>query len=201
MMTMQLHGSALFSPEGHHRYTLTRQWSSLFGGGSAAWMLFNPSTADALKDDPTIRRVISFSKAAGWNNITIFNLIARRATDPNDLIEHAPAEKEYINKNFIEIARAIRQLDHPVPMVCAWGGIGESQPAIRPLFHMALVALQKMVWENHDKITTTLHIAATDAKGQHPRHPLYQPTAAPLIAFDLNRYVTGLKGQPQRRTA
>ncbi len=45
----------------------------------------NPSTADEVKDDPTIRRCIRFSKGWGFGCLLVGNLFACRATDPGEL--------------------------------------------------------------------------------------------------------------------
>ena len=51
-------------------------------------MLFiglNPSTADGIDDDPTIRRCIRFAKDRGYGRLSVANLFAYRATRPADL--------------------------------------------------------------------------------------------------------------------
>ena len=45
----------------------------------------NPSTADALKNDPTIRRCIGFARDNGYGSLFVTNLFAYRATHPRDL--------------------------------------------------------------------------------------------------------------------
>lgn len=73
---------AILSDDGVYRYALTRQWSP---GKVCAWVMLNPSTADAHEDDATIRRCIGFSKAWGFGGLTVVNLFAYRATDPREL--------------------------------------------------------------------------------------------------------------------
>ena len=46
--------TALFSPCGRFRYRLGRRWGE---GPTVAFVLLNPSTADQLRDDPTVRRL------------------------------------------------------------------------------------------------------------------------------------------------
>lgn len=74
--------SAVISACGFYRYSLTRRWSE---DQLLYWIMLNPSTADASKDDPTIRKCIGFAKHNGFGGIRIFNLFAWRATDPREL--------------------------------------------------------------------------------------------------------------------
>lgn len=53
--------SAVVSPDGRYRYLLERRWGN---GPAIVWVMLNPSMADATVDDPTIRRVVSFSRTA-----------------------------------------------------------------------------------------------------------------------------------------
>ena len=58
-----LENNAVFSACGRYRYVLTRQVSA--GTRPATFILLNPSTADATKDDPTIRRCVGFARRWG----------------------------------------------------------------------------------------------------------------------------------------
>ncbi len=71
---------------GPHRYTLERRWSDLgIVEPRIVWVMLNPSTADGADDDPTIRKVVGFSKRWRYGSALIVNLAALRATDPREL--------------------------------------------------------------------------------------------------------------------
>lgn len=75
-----LYSDAFFSPDRVHRYALWRTWDEdlpkvLFIG-------LNPSTADEINNDPTIRRCIGYAKDWGYGGYIMGNIFAFRATDP-----------------------------------------------------------------------------------------------------------------------
>lgn len=79
------HGSsAEFSPCLRYRYFLRRIWDD--AKPLCAWVMLNPSTADAQADDPTIRKCIGFSRKWGCGGIFVANLYAWRATEPDELL-------------------------------------------------------------------------------------------------------------------
>lgn len=70
---------AEFSPDRRYRYILTRRWSPAPMLGCIG---LNPSTADELQDDPTVRRWMGFARRDGFGGIVVGNLFAFRATNP-----------------------------------------------------------------------------------------------------------------------
>lgn len=75
--------------DGEYRYVL---WRYLGGGGPAGtvlWVMLNPSTADAVLDDATIRKVMGFSRSWGFSTARVVNLYALRSRDPKALLAHA----------------------------------------------------------------------------------------------------------------
>lgn len=103
-----------------HRVTLTRRW--LGTGGEINWIMLNPSTADELADDPTIRKCIGFSKRWGFSSLVVTNLFSFRATHPKDL-------KDLVRSDY---ARAVGDNDGALIecasraqlVVAAWGTHG-----------------------------------------------------------------------------
>ena len=79
---------AVLSEDRRYRYCLSRSWGR---GERMAWIMLNPSTADADVDDPTIRRCRSFAKAWGYGGLEVVNLFAYRATNPAALRLHGEA--------------------------------------------------------------------------------------------------------------
>lgn len=76
-------GPAFFNADERYRWGLLRSWAD-----QGAYLLFvglNPSTADATKNDPTMRRVIGFAQREGFRGVWMGNLFAYRATDPREL--------------------------------------------------------------------------------------------------------------------
>lgn len=113
--------SATISDCGKYRYSLERATGTL--GYNLAWLMLNPSTADADRDDPTIRKVVGFTRRNGFGVALVVNLFAYRATDPKDCRAHlAEAEGEWNRKAILEAA------DISNAVVCAWGATPWAAP-------------------------------------------------------------------------
>ena len=75
---------AILSYDGKYRYQLSRTWDK--DKPKLLFIMLNPSTADTINDDPTIRRIIRFSKSWGYGGLYLGNLYAFRSTDPKGLL-------------------------------------------------------------------------------------------------------------------
>jgi len=151
--------TALFSPCGRFRYLLSRRWDT--GRGTVLWIMLNPSTADAERDDPTIRRCIGFSRLWGFGAMEAVNLFALRATDPREL-GRADDPVGPLNDRHIADAAA-----GAAAVIAAWGAhpLAASRTGeVRPLLPGSVRCLGRT------------------ASGA-PRHPLYTPSHARRIAF------------------
>ncbi len=104
----------------NHRYTLRRSW--LCGSGIVNFIMLNPSTADDVFDDPTIRKCIGFSKRWGFSGLVVTNLFAFRATNPADLREIA--KLDYARAVGVNDGHLIAEADNAAAVVCAWGDHG-----------------------------------------------------------------------------
>lgn len=146
---------ATMSPCGKYRYELTRFWDGR--KPAVAFVMLNPSTADAEIDDPTIRRCIGFAQAWGYGELRVYNLFALRATDPGELLtSDAPVGPD--NAKFIEKARACDRI------VCAWG----ATTLPKPHAHRGLIVTDLLMGED----SRDLYCLGYTKDGS-PRHPLY----------------------------
>lgn len=76
---------AVLSVDGKYRYFLERRWLGAPTKFILGFIMFNPSTADAFDDDPTIRRCINFARGFGFAGIDVCNMFAYRSPHPYDL--------------------------------------------------------------------------------------------------------------------
>lgn len=152
---------ATISPCGRYRYDLWRTWGP---EPHLLFVLLNPSTADAQRDDPTVRRCIGFARRFGAGGVGIVNLYARRSSDPRDLwhwSEPDPVGPE--NDEFIGRAASLCDC-----IVCAWGAFPRATERGRAVYRMLDSAKVRV-------LGTT--------KAGHPRHPLYLPGEAGLLEW------------------
>lgn len=124
---------AVLSPCGTYRYHLWRRVAEErpsanpsnagfdgYLGGRCAFVMLNPSTADANVDDPTIRKCIGYARRWGFEWLDVVNLFAFRATNPERLYDDygtepiGPDNDETIDRVCSEAAL----------VVCAWGKHG-----------------------------------------------------------------------------
>lgn len=147
-----------FSPDRRYRYYLERRWDA---APACCFVMLNPSTADELQDDPTVRRCLGFARAWSHGALAVVNLFALVSTDPRALQrEPEPVGPE----NDRWILRAVTQSSR---VVLAWGA------------HGTLLGRGDQVREflrDHPDVYTL----GTTASGQ-PRHPLYVRNAAQLV--------------------
>lgn len=154
-------GSASFSRCGTYRYTLTRELDAT-RPRTLVVIGLNPSTADARRDDPTVRREIGFAQRWGFGRLVKLNAYAFRATDPRVMHAAAGRGEDIVGpRNDATIAAAIAAARDGLVLV-AWGRHA------RPDRVAALVRL----------------LAGTDARclrtnqDGSPVHPLYQRATA-----------------------
>lgn len=150
---------AILSECGAYRYRLERRWGD---GAPVVFVMLNPSTADATKDDPTIRRCIKYAHRWGADGLVVVNLFAWRATNPKELAEVAAPIGP---GNDAHIARAVAEAK---VIVAAWGAHGHLKGRGS--------SVRTMLGPGAKAFGFTL--------AGHPVHPLYQRQDAELVPLE-----------------
>lgn len=75
--------AAIETGGGLWRYWLQRRWHDQ--KPVCAFVMLNPSTASAEKDDPTIRACMKWAQVLGCGSLEVVNLFAFRSPHPRDL--------------------------------------------------------------------------------------------------------------------
>lgn len=115
-----MYGAATFSPDGKKRFELIRDWWSGDDDvyGTVLLVMLNPSTADAVKDDPTIRKAIGFAKRWGYTRLVVVNLLPNVETHPAKLPPVVAIDEE----NFEFISKWFAHVDTGI-IVVGWGAM------------------------------------------------------------------------------
>ena len=77
--------SAIFSGDRRYRYLLIRRVGT--SQSRVLFIMLNPSAADEVRDDPTIRRCIGFARDWGFGLLEVVNLFALMSTNPKTLLD------------------------------------------------------------------------------------------------------------------
>lgn len=167
-----IHCSATMSGCGTYRYVLERDWTDPDGPDITpetdllTFVMLNPSTADALQDDPTIRRCIGFAREWGYGGVSVVNLYAFRSTDPRELKRVKDPVGE-CNLDYIKDECLGRHV------VLAWGAFeldcGEYAHRCDVMARIRLGAVRI------DCLGKT--------KAGHPKHPLYLPASTERVPW------------------
>ena len=160
---------AEFSPCGTYRYSLERTWDVDLP--RCAFVLFNPSTADALEDDPTIRRCIGFADRWGFGSLEIVNLFAFRSTDPKGLGLTTDPIGPMNDHAILRAAMRSKWL------VFAYGALAAKHVG------RVLRVSDSVKWAPHN-LSATVTIGERTKDG-FPKHPLYlKADTPPILAFN-----------------
>jgi hypothetical protein len=108
--------SAFLSKDRKFRYWLLRQWNPKLP--LLAVVGCNPSKADEVDNDPTIRRVVGFARRLSFGGVLMLNVGAYRATDPK---EWKAAVDPFGPQNTINHLQAYLAQFKPETVVAAWG--------------------------------------------------------------------------------
>ena len=120
--------NAIFSDCGRYRYRLERIWD--LGAPILPWVLLNGSTAGSVRNDPTVRRVIGFTRQWEFGGLWLVNAYAAMATNPRDLLamdnNAGPRNRHYVRRTIRDAwqhARKLRDMQE-LPVIVGWGNHG-----------------------------------------------------------------------------
>ena len=145
---------AEFSIDKKERYSLKREWDK--SKNKILYIMLNPSFADDKDDDPTIRRLINFTKKFNYGGFLVGNIFTTITPNPKELDK----SKGMSDKNFEELIKLINKVDQ---IVYAWGSSIEEPQLLKKL-----VLNPKCFGKNLNGT---------------PKHPLYLPSQTKLINF------------------
>ena len=154
-----------------YRYQLDRIWDR--DKPRMVWIMLNPSTADALVDDPTILACMDIACRNRCGGIRVVNLFAFRSSDPSDL-RHAANPIGPDNDRWI--GNALHPIDgREALVVAAWGRGG------------TWLGRDMYVDELAKSRGVQLHCTGRTQNG-HPKHPLargrhWVPRETPLAIY------------------
>ena len=116
--------------------------------------MLNPSTADEIKNDPTVERCERRARMMGYGGLRVANIFALRSTDPKALYQHTdPVGKD-------NDAAILELVNGAGIVICAWGGHGN-------LNNRGTKVLELLQSAN----ITPYYLALN--KDGTPKHPLY----------------------------
>ncbi len=143
----------------NYRFALWRTWDET--KPFAMIIGLNPSTADEVKNDPTIIRCINFAKSWGYGGICMANLFAYRATNPNEMkLQSDPVGVD--NDDWL-----VKLAKDAGIVIAAWGNNGS-------YLNRSNVVI---------KMLPNLHYLKMNKSGE-PAHPLYLKAELTPTAMD-----------------
>lgn len=158
---------ALFSNDRVYRYKLRIQWDESLP--LVQFIGLNPSTADEVRDDNTVRKCKRFARNWGMGGIIMSNIFAFRSTDPIPMKRHqCPIGETKLRTDYNLLADS-----HACELsVAAWGNHG---------IHLGRGAQVASLYAEHKRPLKCFRIT----KVGQPEHPLYMPYTQPLIDYNL----------------
>lgn len=154
---------ATFSEDMAYRYLLRIIWDATLL--PACFIGLNPSTADEMYDDPTIRRCKDFAKRWGCGGLLMANVFAFRATKPEDMMRATDPVGGTENTVFILSAAS-----QSILTVAAWGNYGS---------HGKRSEHVKTILKAGGYTVKCFRLC----KNGEPFHPLYMAAKTELIDF------------------
>lgn len=151
---------------GKFRYSLTRSWNER--KPVIMFVMLNPSKADGLVDDATIRVCIKRANQLGGGSLLVCNLGAYRATSP-EVWKRVKDPEGPLNFGVLEQSLIEVQSKGGI-VIAAWGNHGSFKQLDVKFLHLAYQA------------GISLFCLGVTKSGQ-PKHPLYVSLSQPLLNY------------------
>ena len=145
---------ARFSIDKKHRYRLSRHWD--LNKPQLLYIMLNPSIGNETVDDPTIRRLLSFTRKFDYGGFFVGNLFTYITPNPKTL----DTSIGLTNKNLNILTNLVSKVDK---VVYAWGNSFEEPNEFKKFIS--------------DPMCFSKNINGT------PKHPLYLPSNSKLLNF------------------
>ena len=145
---------ARFSIDKKHRYRLSRHWD--LNKPQLLYIMLNPSIGNETIDDPTIRRLLSFTRKFDYGGFFVGNLFTYITPNPKIL----DTSIGLTNKNLNILTNLVSKVDK---VVYAWGNYIEEPNELKTFIS--------------NPMCFGKNINGT------PKHPLYLPSDSKLLNF------------------
>ena len=145
---------ARFSIDKKHRYRLSRHWD--LNKPQLLYIMLNPSIGNEKIDDPTIRRLLSFTRKFDYGGFFVGNLFTYITPNPKTL----DTGIGLTNKNLKILINLVSKVDK---VVYAWGNYIEEPNELKTFIS--------------NPMCFGKNINGT------PKHPLYLPSDSKLLNF------------------
>ncbi len=201
-----IRSDAIFSRCGRYRYRLERVWD--LRKPILPWVLLNGSTAGKTANDPTLVRLIGYSRRWDFGGLWLVNAYGAVATRPEDLfamddnlgirnqfhvqrtIREAHATAQNLNRQRLRTPRIEPAPGHSgstLPVIVGWGNHG----ARRGHDHRV------MDWIRNAGPPVAIQCLGVTKRGC-PVHPLYRRADAPRIPYEGRTRVSNMENNHPR---
>ncbi|MFL2638692.1 MAG: DUF1643 domain-containing protein [Flavobacteriaceae bacterium] len=138
--------AAVFNKEKTKRFLLSRSWKNNRYSKSCVFIMLNPSKADDVIDDRTIKKCMFYSAKFGFQKMDVINLF------PNILTKPDFKKLSFCNQNFLIIKKTLKKVD---TVYLAWG------------YNIKIASWLYPLLEKKNVFALEL------SKNNTPKHPLY----------------------------
>ena len=146
--------NATLSNDKKHRYKLSRHWD--LNKPQILYIMLNPSIGNESIDDPTIRRLLSFTRKFDYGGFFVGNLFTYITPNPKTL----DTSIGLTNKNLNVLENLVSKVDN---VVYAWGSSIEEPKEFRKFIFNPMCFGKNL--------------------NGTPKHPLYLPSSSKIIKF------------------